>query len=222
MFDKKVAKKKDLSKDTRNLSNDEKMRLEVEMAKKEMAHLKEELENNPEAQELLKAIGSIFGGASTRNSSNASDNEDDSKYNMMKGNLSDYSGSKNKVTDYSKSADDASLGIMNKLKDKGRMEANTYFDAPDYIPQEYEFDFDPKIISFLFSLDGVGFHRSGNVNVDDKKINPTSVKQWKNDDNPFFINEKTKNIFYRYLEINEDKDEKRVYFIKEEVKEDEE
>ena len=220
MFDKKVTKKKDLSKDTRHLSDEERIRADVEMAKKEMAHLKEELENNPEAQELLKAIGSIFGGASTRNSSNTSDDEDDSKYNMMKGNLSDYSGSKKKVTDYSKSADDANLGVMNKLKDMGRMETNTYFDAPDYIPQEYEFDFDPKIISFLFSLDGMGFHRSGNVNVDDEKINPTSVKQWKNDDNPFFIYENTKSFFYRYLDINEE-DEKRVYFIKEEVKEDE-
>lgn len=221
MFDKKESKKKDLLKDPKHLSNDERMRRDVEMAKKEMAHLKEELERNPEAQELLKALGSIFGGSSTKNDSNVDENESDYRSSMMKGNVSSFSGDKKKVTDYSSSKNEADLGVMNKLKDIGRVDRETYFDIPDYVPQEYEFDFDPKVISFLFSLDGVGFFRKNDKNTADDKTNPTSIKQWNNLDNPFFINEKTKEYFYRYLDIKE-KEEKRVYFINEEVKEDEE
>ena len=209
MFDKKEVKKKPASqKEFKNLSNEQKAKLEMDQVKEELARAKKELDNNPEAQEFLRAMGSFFGGISDSIRKAAQDQaqeEDDSK-----------------LTPYQKMGNHGDLGSYSSMNVASlKQEENTYgnvrnkLNAQDYEKiqmihyeeQDYEFDFDPKIISFLFSLDGASYKRKGNLLVADYSTNPTDFKQWTYSKNPFLENELLEEYFYRTMKINKEKDD---------------
>ncbi len=224
MFGKKeVSKKPVCQKEFDKMSNEEKAKFEMEQARKELSKVKEELDNNPEAQEFLKAMGTLFGGIgesirkAAQDQANKEDDSSSSPYYKM-GNMGDV-GSYSSVNVASLKQDENSYGnVRNKLNSQDYEKIY----MPHYEEQDYEFDFDPKIISFLFSLDGAPYKRKGNLLVADYSTNPTDFKQWTFSKNPFLENELLEEYFYRTMKINKEKDDKRVYWVKEEVYEEDE
>ena len=214
MFDKKDAKKKSMEKNFKNLSNEEKAKLELEQAREQMANLRKELAEDEEAQAFLKAVGSIFGNLGKMASEVNNGNDDDPRNNFNQlGDISRYGQALN-----GKESLDTYGSVKDKLKD---LEPMKYEPLPDYAPMEYEFDHDPTIVGYLFSLDGAGYKKEGRKLVRVKEINPTPLKQWENTSNPLLTYEGTSEFFYKYFEIDKEKDNIRVRFIDEEVKEDE-
>lgn len=213
MFGKKNVKKKNMEKSFEKLSNEEKVKIELEMA-----NLKKELKENPEAQEFLKTAGSIFGNLekimSKSNLNQNDDSSNDRNYSyILNDDIKIGSG-------YINPKSEQTYG--NVLEKLGKMDYETFEPLPDYVPMEYEFDHDPSVVAYLFSLDGAGYTKHGNKLIIDEKTNPTTFKQWENPNNHLLTYEKTRSFFYKYLGIDREKDNKRVCFINEEVTRDEE
>ncbi|MBP5342609.1 hypothetical protein J6Y73_01635 [bacterium] len=200
MFERRDLKKKKIDKNPSNLSLEEKRKLEFEGAKKELEYMKKELDNNPEAKEMLKTLGEIFKGIK---SSETDEKEDTNILNQF-GKISGASAEQISQ-DYN--------SVLDKIRNIEKYEKKY---VVNYEPKDYEFDFDPKIISYLISLDGAGYKDYRNSGTIDEKTNPTSVKQWTNLNNPFLKNETLKRFYYKYFEIDEE-DEKRINFIEEVV-----
>lgn len=71
--------------------------------------------------------------------------------------------------------------------------------------QTFDIDLDPRVISFLFSLDGKGFDDYSINDIKPIADNPTDKKQWNIMTNPFKYNDKIyKNLFEELFRLNED------------------
>lgn len=219
MFDKKSVKRKDITeKEFRKMSNEEKAKLELQQAREEMSNLKKELDNNPQAQEFLKAMSSLFGGIEkTMSQYQTGAEEEDEIHKAIKINTDATGSVANMNRPSGAKSEDEYGSVLDRLRDIDFEKAKPLDPLPEYVPQDYEFDFDPKIISYLFSLDGAGYTGSGNSLKIDMKTNPTTIKQWTNTNNPLLDYPGLKHFFYRYLSIDEENDEKRVRFVDEEV-----
>ena len=58
-----------------------------------------------------------------------------------------------------------------------------------------EIPFDPNIMNYMFSLDGVGFDNSNNA----LQENPTDIKQWEHNDSIFWSNEVLREQFLNII-----------------------